>query len=91
MTTYKDLPLPDRLRLDADEWDVSECPMRAATGYRAADEIDRLRQFIDSLDIVVTHPYMSGEHQCSIRANGRKLTREQWDIVLSTREASPDE
>ena len=54
----------------------------------AADEIDRLRQLIDSLDIVVMHPDMSGEHQCSIRANGRKLTREQWDTILSTRDAS---
>jgi hypothetical protein len=56
--------------------------------WRWLDEIERLRQLIDSLDIVVMQPDMSGEHQCTIRANGRKLTREQWDTILSTRDAS---
>ena len=38
--------LPDRLRDNAHEWDISECPQRAATDRDAADEIDRLRTAI---------------------------------------------
>jgi len=51
-----------------------------------ADEIGRLREFINSLDIQNMHAHMNGEHQCSIRASGRCLTRDQWAIVLDCRE-----
>ena len=52
----------------------------------AADEIERLREFINELDIQTMHAHMNGEHQCSIRASGRCLTRDQWAIVLDCRD-----
>ena len=34
--------LPDRLRDNAHEWDISECPQRAEIARRAADRIEAL-------------------------------------------------
>jgi hypothetical protein len=52
----------------------------------AVDRIAELGAFVNSLDIECMHPDMGGEHQCTIRASGRKLTIEQWNIVMDCRE-----
>ena len=48
-----------------------------------SDRIEQLQAFIASLGIETMHPDMGGNHQCKIRANGKKLTADQWRIVDS--------
>ena len=48
--------------------------------------INKLEALVNSLDIECMHPSMNGRHQCSIRANGRALSVEQWDTIMSCRE-----
>jgi len=52
---------------------------------QAQPEIEKLHQFINDLDIQIMHPDMGGNHQCSIRMNGRTMTHAQWGIVYSAR------
>jgi hypothetical protein len=77
--------LPEQMRDNAREWDISECPQRAEIARRAAARIEELEALVNSLDIQCRHPSMDGRHQCSIRANGRALSVEQWDTILSCR------
>jgi hypothetical protein len=55
--------------------------------FDAAARIDKLEALVNSLDIECMHPSMDGRHQCSIRANGRALSVEQWDTIMSCRSA----
>jgi hypothetical protein len=52
-----------------------------ATIEQQQAEIERLYQFINSLDIETMHASMDSHHQCRIRANGRKLTPDEWSII----------
>jgi len=47
--TYLAMLLPDRLRDDAEEWDLGQCPMRAETSRQAADRIEQLERERDEL------------------------------------------
>ena len=51
------------------------------------DRIEELEALVNSLDIECMHPSMDGRHQCSIRANGRALSVEQWDTIMDCRES----
>jgi hypothetical protein len=53
----------------------------------AAARIEELQTLVNSLDIQCMHPSMDGRHQCSIRANGRALSVEQWDLIMDCRES----
>lgn len=48
------------------------------------DEVDRLKEFIDSLQIRVMHPHMDGAHQFTVKRRGN-LTPDEWAIVLGCR------
>ena len=41
---------------------------------------DALR-LIRKLDIQVGHPSMSGDHQCSVRGDRKRLAPEDWDLI----------
>lgn len=81
----------DRLRvtidtLTAEAVEANKAYNDAESQLLAEDaEIERLRALINALDIVVMHPHMDGHHQCSVRANGHRLTPEQWETIIGCR------
>lgn len=56
-----------------------ECELR----QEAAARITELEAFIRDLGISVMHPDMGGNHQATIKANGRRLNAAGWRIVRS--------
>lgn len=48
----------------------------------ARDAVEmRLRAFVAALGIETMHAHMDGAHQCKVRANGRRLSAQEWQIV----------
>ena len=52
---------------------------------RCADEIERLRAALNTLDVTIAHPHMSGDHQCKIGADHRSLPAEVWATIQEAR------
>lgn len=57
-------------------------PMLLSLHEEAADEIALLRSIIRDLDIQVMQPRMDGNHQCSVKSQGRLLSHDQWGAVV---------
>ena len=54
-------------------------------------EIERLRDALNYLEVEVMHPDMGGHHQCTIRANCKKLPPHIWATILEARKDPSDD
>ena len=86
-------PTPDlvaALRGEVDYFRTYQPGFGETVGHleKAIDRIEELEGLVRDLDISIMHPDMGGHHQCTVRANGRKLTPGQWSIIHSTEDDS---
>ena len=79
--------LTERLRDNAREWDISECPQRAEIARRAADRIEELEALVRKLDLNAYDVLMDGTVWIKT-GHGLRLTGAEWHLVLTCDEGA---